>query len=200
MSAEKNITLLSDPRLRVECSKIVTIDQEIVDLAQCMLDKMYEANGCGLAATQIGDSRLIAVIDVDWSANTEKNPFVLINPSIVERSEETFVFQEGCLSLPGIIVPVKRSRYVRVQALNLEGELMEYEGENNLLAACLQHEIDHLHGTLIADHLPAQKRLQAFEDVRRALSMGAVPGDVDFPTDTNKTNLARLKRDRASRR
>lgn len=183
MSARDDITLLSDPRLRVECTEITTIDQEIVDLAERMLDDMYEANGCGLAATQVGDSRLIAVIDVDWSAHSEKNPFVLINPRIVERSEETFVFQEGCLSLPGIIVPVQRSRYVRVQALNLDGDLMEYEGENNLLAACLQHEIDHLHGTLIADHLPAQKRLKAFEDVREALAYGAVPGDVDFPED-----------------
>ena len=173
-----DIVLSPDPRLKQVCEPITEITPEICELAERMLDDMYEAFGCGLAAPQIGELLRMVVIDVDWSADGDKNPFVLINPEIVVADGEEREFDEGCLSFPGISVTVTRPSHVVVQAYNLDGDLMRYEAADNLMAVCLQHEIDHLNGITMVDHLSPLKRLQAMRDYQEALAEGARPGDV----------------------
>ena len=176
MSAFEDIVLSPDPRLSTECAPIEEITPEIRALAEHMLDDMYATDGCGLAAPQVGELIQLVVIDVDW-ATGEKNPYVLINPEVVVADGEEVEGGEGCLSFPGITVEVKRPSHVVVRALDLEGNLMQYEAENNLMAVCLQHEIDHLHGITMLDHLPPIRRMKAMHAYREALEAGARPGD-----------------------
>ncbi len=179
MNAADDIVLSPDPRLREKCRPIEAIDDEIRELAARMLDDMYAAEGVGLAAPQVGVLKRIVVIDVDYPS-ADPNPYVLINPEIVEASEETVPFDEGCLSFPGISVSIERPRHVVVQAENLEGDLMQYEAADNLLAVCLQHEIDHLNGITMVDHLSPVERIRVLGEYERALAAGAKPGETDF--------------------
>ena len=178
MSVSEDIVISPDPRLKQICEPIDEITQEHWDLADRMLDDMYEAEGCGLAAPQVGELIRMVVIDVDWAADKPKNPYVLINPRIVVADGEERDFDEGCLSFPGISVTVKRPTHVVVEAMNLEGDLMRYEAADNLMAVCLQHEIDHLNGVTMVDHLSPVKRLAAMRNYHEALAAGAAPGDV----------------------
>ena len=179
MSGIDDIVLSPDPRLKQECAPITEITPEVRELAERMLEDMYAADGCGLAAPQVGELVQMVVIDVDW-AGGDKNPYVLINPRIVESSEETRPFEEGCLSFPGITVEVERPVGVVVHAENLDGDTMRYEASDNLLAVCLQHEIDHLHGVTMVDHLPLLKRMSKLREVERAIAAGARPGETSL--------------------
>ena len=114
---------------------------------------------------------------MDYGAGN-KNPYVLINPKVVVADGEERENGEGCLSFPGITVPVSRPTHVVVQALNLDGDLMQYEARDNLLAMCLQHEIDHLHGVTMLDHLAPAQRVRAVAAYQDALARGARPGEV----------------------
>lgn len=171
------IVLCPDERLFTECAPIEKIDDEVRALAQEMLDVMYEADGCGLAGPQVGEMRQIVVIDVDYSGHSKRNPYVLINPKVIKADGDPRDFQEGCLSFPGISVNVTRPSHVIVQARNLDGDLMQYEAEGNLLAVCLQHEIDHLDGVTMVDHLPPLKRAQKLRECEQAIASGARPGE-----------------------
>lgn len=175
-----DIVLSPDPRLREQCESIGTIDSGVKRLAKRMLRDMYAADGCGLAGPQVGELRRIVVIDVDYAGEEgRRNPYVLINPVVVETSGDERVTGEGCLSFPGITVPVSRPSHVVVQAQNLDGDLMEYEAEDNLLAVCLQHEIDHVNGVTMLDHLTPTQRVEALRDYQAALDAGVRPGDID---------------------
>ena len=179
MSNEMNdIVIAPDDRLSTECAPIEEITPEIRQLANRMLRDMYATEGCGLAAPQIGEMIQMVVIDVDYT-DKRKNPFVLINPEIVELDGEEREFPEGCLSFPGITVRVSRPTHVVVHARNLDGDLMRYEAENNLMAVCLQHEIDHLHGVTMVDHLKPMRRAEKMRQLREALAAGAMPGDTE---------------------
>jgi peptide deformylase len=178
MSATEDIVLSPDPRLKQQCAPIEEVDASVRRLAKRMLKDMYAADGCGLAAPQIGELVQLVVIDVDY-ADKERNPFVLVNPTIVEASEEERQSGEGCLSFPGITVPVSRPRHVVVQAEDLDGNLMQYEAADNLLAVCLQHEIDHLSGITMIDHLTPTQRITALSEYQEALEAGARPGETD---------------------
>ena len=171
------IVLCPDERLFTECAPIEKIDDEVRALAQEMLDVMYEADGCGLAGPQVGEMRQIVVIDVDYNGHSKRNPYVLINPKVIKADGDPRDFQEGCLSFPGISVNVTRPSHVIVQARNLDGDLMQYEAEGNLLAVCLQHEIDHLDGVTMVDHLPPLKRAQKLQECEQAIASGARPGE-----------------------
>lgn len=173
------IVLCPDERLFTECAPIEKIDDEVRALAQDMLDVMYEADGCGLAGPQVGEMRQIVVIDVDYSGHSRRNPYVLINPKVIKADGDPRDFQEGCLSFPGISVNVTRPSHVIVQARNLDGDLMQYEAEGNLMAVCLQHEIDHLHGVTMVDHLTPSERTRALRDFEDALAAGARPGETE---------------------
>jgi peptide deformylase len=178
MGNVEEIVIAGDPVLSVDCEPIEEITPEIEALAERMLDDMYAADGCGLAAPQIGVAKRMVVIDVDYGAGP-KNPYVLINPEIVETSEETRVYNEGCLSFPGITVDVERPNRVVVHAMNLDGDLMRYEAEGSLMAVCLQHEIDHINGTTMVDHLGPLAKMRALQKVKQAVAEGAKPGETE---------------------
>lgn len=178
MSAIDDIVLSPDERLKTECAPIKTIDADVRKLAKRMLKDMYAADGCGLAAPQVGELVQLVVIDVDYAGEgSKKNPYALINPKVVTADGPERSYSEGCLSFPGITVDVTRPSHVVVQAQNLDGDLMQYEARDNLLAVCLQHEIDHLHGVTMVDHLTPGKRIAALREYDEALAAGARPGD-----------------------
>ena len=180
MKELEEIVLSPDPRLSQECAPIEEIDDEVRALAKRMLKVMYAADGCGLAGPQVGEMRQIVVIDVDWAGKgSKKNPYVLINPRVVTADGPEIEGSEGCLSFPGVSVRVKRPSHVVVQAKNLDGDLMQYEASDNLMAVCLQHEIDHVHGVTMFDHLAPMARAVAERDYEEALAAGARPGDTE---------------------
>lgn len=143
-----------DPRLHTVAKPVAEVDARIRSLIQDMLATMYDANGIGLAATQVDVHQRLIVIDVSEERN---EPMVLINPEITWASEETQVGDEGCLSVPGIYDGVERSSAVRVRALDGEGHSREIEAEG-LLAVCIQHEMDHLLGKVFVEYLSPLKR------------------------------------------
>jgi peptide deformylase len=136
--------------LRGKSVEVKQITPNIVKLLDNMLDTMYEANGVGLAAPQIGVSKCVVVIDIG------EGPIELINPLILEQEGEE-MDEEGCLSIPGVTGQVARAAWVKVQGLNRKGELQEFEAEG-LLARAIQHEIDHLEGVLFVDKAKKTKR------------------------------------------
>ena len=149
-----DIRVLGDPVLREETNPVEQITDELRTLAKDMFDTMRVAKGIGLAAPQVGRTERLAVIDVN------ENPFVIINPEILELDSKTAKAEEGCLSIPDVYGDVERPSRVRVRALDLEGKEFEIEADD-LLARCLQHEIDHLHGKLFIDYLSVLKRRAA---------------------------------------
>lgn len=143
-----------DPRLHTIAKQVEAVDERIRQLTQDMLDTMYEAHGIGLAATQVDVHERIVVIDVSEERN---RPLILINPEILWASEERLVGDEGCLSVPGIYDGVERSVRVRVRALDAQGKEATIEAEE-LLAVCIQHEMDHLLGKVFVEYLSPLKR------------------------------------------
>ena len=140
------IVLSPDPRLRQECAVIEEITPAIETLAEKMKKMMFENGGCGLAAPQIGELIQLVTIDCDYSDKNDYDPYVLINPVIVEQSDHLVPFSEGCLSIPGISCEIERPDHVVVEAYDLDANLIRYEATGDLFCVCLQHEIDHLHG------------------------------------------------------
>lgn len=148
-----DIRVLGDPVLRKQTTPVEEVTPEIRELISDMFDTMYAAEGIGLAAPQVGRTERIAVMDV------EGQKFALINPEIIEK-EGTTRREEGCLSIPDIFGDVTRANRVIVRALNEDGIEIEAEG-TELLAVCMQHEIDHLDGKLFIDYLSVLKRRSA---------------------------------------
>jgi len=142
-----------DPRLRLKAEPVAQVDDRIRQTVEDMLETMYQAPGIGLAATQVNIQEQIIVIDVSEQKN---DPLCLINPKILEKDgiEE---MQEGCLSVPGFYENVTRAEKIKISALNPQGETFELEA-NDLLAVCIQHEMDHLDGKLFVDYLSPLKR------------------------------------------
>ena len=177
------IVLSPDPRLREECAPIEEITPEIERLIQKMKDEMFENGGCGLAAPQVGELVQLVVIDTSYTGKHDYDPWVLINPVIVEQSDTKLPFCEGCLSIPGINCEISRPDHVVVEAYDPEGDLMRYEAgtadgsEADLTCVCLQHEIDHLHGKTMFDRLLPGDRIAAMKRYQEALARGAKPGE-----------------------
>jgi len=144
-----------DPVLRRKAEEIKEIDGEIKKLASDMVETLKSIGGIGLAGNQVGVAKKMFVID-RTHIDGEEEPLIMINPELVETSGEQ-VFEEGCLSAPGIYEDVTRSRKVKVRGLNLEGREIEVEGEG-LLSRALLHEIDHLNGVLFIDRLSTIQR------------------------------------------
>lgn len=143
-----------DKRLNKIAKPIVQVDARIQKLADDMLETMYHANGVGLAATQVNVQERIIVIDV---SQTRDQPMVLINPQIIDHSQERVLHEEGCLSVPEVYDNVERYEWVEVEALNKQGEKFQVKSDG-LLAVCLQHEIDHLDGHVFVEYLSTLKR------------------------------------------
>jgi peptide deformylase len=142
-----------DERLRKKAAAVKSVDDAVRKLVDDMLATMYASRGVGLAATQVNVHQRIIVIDV---SEDKSAPLCLINPEIIAKDgvEES---EEGCLSVPGFFEKVKRAEHVRVKALNREGQAFEFDARD-LLAVCVQHEIDHLDGKLFVDYLSPLKR------------------------------------------
>jgi len=148
------ILVFPDPRLQTVAKPVAAIDARVRQLVADMLETMYDAQGIGLAATQVDAHERVVVIDVSEERN---EPMVLINPEIVWASEEKQLGDEGCLSVPGIYDGVERSTRVKVRALDGEGQERTIEAEG-LLAVCIQHELDHLLGKVFVEYLSPLKR------------------------------------------
>jgi len=154
-----------DPVLRTPAGAVARIDDDVRRLVADMLETMYAAPGVGLAAPQIGVALRVVVFDIG------DGPHHLINPVLLETGG-SWTFDEGCLSVPNRYWSVRRPGFSRARGLDLEGNEVEYAGEE-LLGRVLQHEIDHVQGTVILDRLPRRTRKQALKDLREeALGLG----------------------------
>ena len=143
-----------DPRLHTIARPVASVDARVRAIVDDMFATMYEAHGIGLAATQVDVHERIVVIDV---SEERDQPLVLINPEIVWASDETRMGDEGCLSVPGIYDGVERALAVHVRALDRDGQTRVIEAED-LLAVCVQHEMDHLLGKVFVEYLSPLKR------------------------------------------
>ncbi|MBB4038945.1 peptide deformylase [Microvirga flocculans] len=160
------LVIIPDSKLRLISEPVKEITSEIRQLAEDMLETMYDAPGVGLAAIQIGVPVRMVTMDVSKSEE-ERQPMVLINPEIVWASEERRVYEEGCLSIPEYYEEVERPDRVRFRYMTLQGETVEQEADG-LLATCVQHEIDHLNGVLFIDYLSKLKRDRVLTKFRKA--------------------------------
>lgn len=162
------IRIYPDPVLRKTARPVTKADEaELRTLVPSMLATMYDAPGIGLAATQVGNLLRVMVLDVAGK-DEPPAPVVLINPELIEASTETATQQEGCLSIPEQYADVTRPAWVKMRYQDIDGKKQEIEGEG-LLAACLQHELDHLNGVLFVDHLSALKRNMLLRKLAKAL-------------------------------
>lgn len=174
------IVIAPNPILREVAEPCERIDASIKRLAKNMATTMYENNGCGLAAPQVGVLKRVVVIDCDESDT--KNPVFLIDPEVLETDGEPETDGEGCLSFPGITVPVTRKPFAKVAYTDLNGNRQTIEGDG-LLGRCLQHEIDHLNGRTLFEACAPMDRIKAMNEYKKALAAGAKPGDVEIPQD-----------------
>ena len=164
--ATRPILILPDQRLRAVADPIVEIDDGIKQLAHDMLETMYQAPGIGLAAPQVGELRRIVVMDLA-PEDQPKDPIIMVNPEILQYSEETVVTEEGCLSIPELYYEVERPAEVVVRYTDLEGSVIEREAKERL-AICVQHELDHLDGVLYIDYLSRLKRDRVLKKFQKA--------------------------------
>ena len=156
--ALRPIVKYPDNFLRQATAPVATVDDETKKLVADMVETMYSKNGAGLAAIQVGSDKRIFIVEASVAGGDENDhPVVFINPTIEWLSDETETSDEGCLSFPGIYVPIKRSLRARVRATGLDGQEFVAEGEG-LYARAMQHENDHLINKLLIDYVGPLKR------------------------------------------
>ena len=161
------------PGLRAVAAPVAQIDESVRTIVSNMFDTMYDARGIGLAATQVGIEQRIVVIDLQEpesdaeDAKPVRTPLVYINPELVSVSEETSIYNEGCLSIPEQYAEVERPTRCRVKWLDLDGAAHE-DDFDGLLSTCIQHEIDHLNGVLFIDHISRLKRDMVLKKLAKA--------------------------------
>ena len=154
--AKKQILIIPDPLLRKVSDPVSSVNTEIKNLMDDMLETMYAAPGIGLAAVQIGVLKRIIVIDLSKDGE-KKNPLFIVNPEITFKSNELISYEEGCLSIPNQFAEVKRPSSCKVNFLDYDGKKKEINA-NGLLATCIQHEVDHIDAILFIDHLSKLKK------------------------------------------
>jgi peptide deformylase len=150
------ILVAPDPRLKRKADPVEAVDADLVRLMDDMLETMYAAPGIGLAAPQVGILKRIIVVDVAREGEPPQ-PLCLANPEVLWESEDTNLHEEGCLSLPDMYDDIERPARVRVRYLDRDNQTREIDADG-LLATCIQHEMDHLEGTLFVDHLSSVRR------------------------------------------
>ena len=160
-----NILHHPDPRLRTKAAPVSVFDNALAILADNMLEPMYAAPGIGLAATQVNVHKRLIVVDVSEDNNA---PHILVNPKL-ELLGDRVSGDEGCLSVPGFYERVERAKQINVQAQDVSGAPLEMSAEG-LLAVCIQHECDHLDGTLFVDYLSSLKRNRISKKLRQLAS------------------------------
>ncbi len=158
-----------DPRLRTLAKPVKSVDDGVRKLLKDMLETMYNANGIGLAATQVNVHKRLLVLDV---SDDRDQAMIFINPEILAK-DGFQTYEEGCLSVPGIHAEVQRAEEIRVRAQDENGEFFELEA-HNLLAVCLQHEIDHLNGKLFVDYLSPLKRQRLKKKLEKQKKMDQI--------------------------
>jgi peptide deformylase len=163
------IRTFGDPVLKAVAEEVENIDGKIIRLTQAMLQAMYKAPGLGLAAPQIGVQKQIFVYDIDGE------PITLLNPKIVESRGE-WVYDEGCLSIPGLYVEMLRPKEVLLEAVDLNGITIHVEADE-LLALLFQHELDHLNGVLMFDRMTPDQREEALREYKRIGEGGSAEGE-----------------------
>ena len=164
-AARREIRVIGDPVLRERAAEVVTFDRGLRKLAKRMIRVMHDAPGVGLAAPQVGVLQRLLVYDVD------DDPRVLVNPVLDEFSDETEEGDEGCLSVPGVTMPVARALRVRVRGQDGAGEPLDFVAED-LEARVIQHEYDHLEGVLIVDRTSRSARAAAMRALRERQDAG----------------------------
>ena len=170
----RDILIHPDPRLRTVTKPVGEITDDIRRLADDMLETMYDAPGIGLAAPQIGVMSRVLVMDAVKEEGAAPRPMALINPEVIWSSEETNVYEEGCLSIPEQYAEVTRPAEVKVRWTGLDGKAVEEQFEG-LWATCVQHEIDHLNGKLFIDYLRPLKRqmvTRKMQKLKREMARG----------------------------
>src|SRR4051812_16033627 len=161
------IRVFGDPVLKTKAAPVADIDGSLVRLADEMVDVMYAAPGTGLAANQIGVQKQLFVFDVG------EGPVTIVNPEIVESRGE-WVYDEGCLSIPGLYVEILRPKEVLMRGLDLDGNEIEIEADE-LMGRLFQHELDHLNGVLMFDRMELDQRKEALKEYRRIVDEQATP-------------------------
>lgn len=165
-----------DPRLKTVSTPVETFDEALQVLIDDMFETMYDAPGIGLAAIQVGVPKRLLVMDLqeknEETGATIREPRVFINPEILQTSEEMSVYNEGCLSVPDQYADVERPRTVHARWLDRDGKRHEQELDE-MLATCLQHEMDHLEGILFIDHLSKLKRDMVLRKLQKARRLAA---------------------------
>lgn len=178
------IVLSPDKGLRQKCEPVTPEElPEVAKIAKKMAKAMYKNDGCGLAAPQIGVSKQIIVIDTAVHAEDEKrvqDPIFILNPSVRAVGEETECAGEGCLSIPGITIDIERPTSLEIDALDLDGTPITITAEG-FDARVIQHEMDHLEGITMFEHLDAISRAAKLKEYEEAKAAGAKPGDTSIP-------------------
>ena len=154
---KRPILIHPDPRLKKLCEPVPDLSDELRVLADDMLETMYDAPGIGLAAPQVGVLKRLIVLDCVKEEGEAPSPIVMFNPEIIRASDETNVYEEGCLSIPDQYAEVTRPAEVGVRWIDMDGNEQERDFDG-LWATCVQHEIDHLNGKLFIDYLKPMKR------------------------------------------
>jgi len=171
---KRNILIHPDPRLKKVCAPVADISDALRALADDMLESMYDAPGIGLAAPQIGVMDRLIVLDCVKEEGGTPRPLVMFNPVVLSSSDETNVYEEGCLSIPEQYGEVTRPKVVDVEWLDRDGKAQR-ETFDDLWATCVQHEIDHLQGKLFIDYLKPLRRqmiTRKMQKLKREMARG----------------------------
>jgi peptide deformylase len=174
--AAYDIRIIGDPVLREVATDVTDIDGALVRVAEGMVDAMYDAEGLAVAAPQVGVRKRMVV----YQLPDDRDPQVIINPRIVESGDDTWLYSEGCLSIPGLYWDIVRPKQVHVVGLDLDGNEVSVEADE-LAARMYQHELDHLDGILMTERLDEDQKRDAKRAVRELLlsRTGATPSDAD---------------------
>ncbi len=171
---KRNILIHPDPRLKKVCAPVIDITDDLRKLADDMLETMYDAPGIGLAAPQIGVMERVIALDCVKEEGEIPRPLVMFNPVVVAASDETNMYEEGCLSIPEQYGEVTRPKVVDVEWMDRDGNAQR-ESFDNLWATCVQHEIDHLQGKLFIDYLKPLRRqmiTRKMQKLKREMARG----------------------------
>lgn len=166
------LVIAPDERLNLPSQKVEVVDDAVRKTLDDLLETMYANDGIGLAAVQVGIHKRMVVVDVGIR-NGKPTPMKLVNPEIVEDSEELSVYQEGCLSFPDQFSEVTRPAGVRIKYLDENGKEQSIEA-TGILATCIQHEIDHTNGVVFVDHISSLKRDMIIRKLKKAKRLGLV--------------------------
>jgi peptide deformylase len=170
------VRLYGDPVLRKKAQAVDCFDSKLRQFVSEMVESLYAEDGVGLAAPQVGESLRIVVVDPTAG---EAEAYVLINPQIISASDEIVANDEGCLSLPGVTLSVKRPSKITVKACDVEGKEYIIENAEGLFCRALQHEIDHLDGIMIVDHVSMLQRQMISGKLKKMAKSGREKSQTD---------------------